>query len=188
MPLIKSALKCDTKSSNYRAIAISSLLLKVLDNIIIILYGDKLSSDNLQFGYKKATSGTQCSWMMLEVVSYFQRNNTTVKGAFLDCSKAFDNCKCSTLFTKVLARGVPAIIVRGLLAIYRKQKCWVRWSQVRSREFGILNGTRQGSCLSPCLFAVYLDELLILLRDCGVSCYVGDLFAGAGCLQIIGPC
>ena len=183
MPLVKSALKCDTKSSNYRAIAISSLLLKVLDNVIIILYGDKLSSDFLQFGYKKAPSGTQCSWMMLEVVSYYKRHNTSVQGAFLDCSKAFDNCIFSTIFTKVLNRGVPAIIVRGLLSIYQKQKCWVRWSadQTCSHVFGVTNGTRQGSCLSPCLFAVYLDDLLLLLRNSGVGCHVGDVFAGAGC-------
>ena len=193
MPLIKSALKADTKSSNYRAIAISSLLLKVLDNVIIILFGDKLSSDWLQFGYKRGTSGTQCSWMILEVVSYYKRQNTTVQGAFLDCSKTFDNCVHSTLFKKVLDRDPPAIIVRGVLAIYRKQMCWIRWSagELCSRCFGVSNGTRQGSCLSPCLFAVYLDDLLILLRESGIGCYVGDVFAGAGCfaddLAILAP-
>ena len=127
--------------------------------------------------------GTQCSWLVLEVVSYYYQKNTTVKSATLDCSKAFDNCKFSTLFSKVLNRGVPAIIVRGLLAIYRKQRYWVRWSanQTESRQFGILNGTRKGSCLSPCFFSVYLDELLKELRDSGVGCYVSDVFTGAGC-------
>ena len=183
MPLLKGALKNNTQSGNYRAIAISSLVLKILDNAILILYGDLLGSDFLQFGYKKNTSGTQCSWLALEVVSYYNRKNTTVKCATLDCSKAFDNCKFSTLFSKVLTRGVPAIIVRGFLAIYQKQRCWVCWSanQTKSRQFGITNGTRQGSCLSPCLFSVYLDELLQELRDSGVGCHVSDVYTGAGC-------
>ena len=181
-PLLKGQLKDDTNSKNYRAIAISSLLLKILDNIILILWGHLLGSDWLQFGYKKESSGTQCTWMVLEVVSYYQRNDTSVKCATIDCTKAFDKCVLSTLFTKVLDRGVPAIIVRGLLAIYQKQRCWVRWTdRTVSREFGVLNSTRQGSCLSPCLFSVYLDELLTLLRDSGVGCFVGDLFTGAGC-------
>ena len=182
MPLLKGALKDDTNSKNYRAIAISSLLLKILDNVILILYGDLLQSDILQFGYKKNTSGTQCSWMVLEVVSHYFRHNTTVKAAWLDCTKAFDTCVFSTLFTKVLDRGVPAIIVRGLLRIYRTQRCWVKWSagQSVSHVFGISNGTRQGSCVSPCIFAVYLDGLLRELRDSGVGCHVGDVFVGVG--------
>ena len=40
------------------------------------------------------------------------------------------------------------------------------------------NGTRQGSCLSPCIFSVYLDGLLAELRDSGCGCFV-DEFVGA---------
>ena len=136
--------------------------------------------DHLQYGYKKNTSGTQCSWMVLEVVQYYLRQNTTVKAAWLDCSRAFDTCVFSTLFTKILDRGVPAIIVRGLLAIYSQQRCWVKWqaNQTTSRVFGVQNGTRQGSCLSPCLFSVYLDGLLAELRDSGCGCFIG-IFVGA---------
>ena len=36
MPLLKGALKDDTDSNNYRAICISSLLLKILDNVILL--------------------------------------------------------------------------------------------------------------------------------------------------------
>ena len=33
------------------------------------------------------------------------------------------------------------------------------------------NGVRQGSVLSPLLFAVYTDGLLAKLNDCGVGCH-----------------
>ena len=36
MPLLKGVLKDDMKSDNYRAIAISSLILKVFDNVILL--------------------------------------------------------------------------------------------------------------------------------------------------------
>ena len=149
--------------------------------MILILYGDLLQSDILQFGYKKNMSGTQCSWMVLEVVSYYFRHNTTVQAAYLDCTKTFDTCVFSTLFTKVLDRGVPAIVVRVLLKIYRTHRCWVKWSAGQSvlHVFGI-SGTRQGSRVSPSIFAVYLDGLLCELRDSGVGCHVGDVFVGVG--------
>jgi len=41
------------------------------------------------------------------------------------------------------------------------------------------NGVKQGKVLSPVLFCVYLNELLLALSAANVSCYVGDYFVGA---------
>ena len=42
---------CDSK--NYRAIAISSLILKIFDICILILFANLMASDPLQFGFEK---------------------------------------------------------------------------------------------------------------------------------------
>ena len=52
LPLVKSSLKDPNISSSYRAIAGSSLILKVFEIVVILLWGDRFSSDSLQFGYK----------------------------------------------------------------------------------------------------------------------------------------
>ena len=57
LPLLK-ALKDPAKTDSYRAIAGSSLILKLLDNVIILIWGDKLGSDSLQFGFKAKVSTT----------------------------------------------------------------------------------------------------------------------------------
>ena len=49
-----------------------------------------------------------------------------------------------------------------------------------SKEFGVGNGTRQGSCLLPALFSLYMDELLQELHKAEVGCCIGGIFAGAG--------
>ena len=72
IPLFKGGLKDETKTDSYRAIAGSSLLLKLLDNVILLLWGDLLSSDSLQFGYKGKTSTTHCNWVVTEVVQYIK--------------------------------------------------------------------------------------------------------------------
>ena len=74
---------------------------------------------------------------------------------------------------------MPPIVVRTLIAVYEDQYAWVKWGGARSRMFTIRNGTRQGSILSPALFAVYLDELLQELRSLGVGCYVAGMYCGA---------
>ena len=179
LPLLKSTLKDPADTNSYRAIAGSSLLLKLFDQCVLLVWGHVLESDSLQFGYKDGTGTTQCSWIVMEVANYYMRNGTNPIMTLLDCSKAFDMCKYSILFSKLLDRGLPAIVVRTLITVYEQQYAWVKWGRARSDLFTIVNGTRQGSVLSPTLFAVYMDEILVKLRSLGVGCYVEEVFMGA---------
>ena len=75
------------------------------------------------------------------------------------------------LFDKVvLLLFVSPIVVRALIVVYDDQYAWVKWGGSRSSMFTIINGTRQGSVLSPALSAVYVDDLLQELRNLGVGC------------------
>ena len=92
LPLLKSSLKNPADTSSYRAIAGSSLILKLFEKTVLLIWGDLLSSDDLQFGYKKGTSTTQCSWLVQEVVGHYLREGSHPLVVVLDCSKAFDLC------------------------------------------------------------------------------------------------
>ena len=178
LPLLKNALKDPADTSSYRAIAGSSILLKLFDKVILLLWGHLLSSDSLQFGYKVGTSTTQCSWLVTEVVGQFLRNGSNPILTLLDCSRAFDTCKFDILFTKLLNRKVPPIVIRTLIFVYEEQYAWVKWGGAKSTIFSIVNGTRQGSILSPALFAVYVDDLIQELRDLDLGCHVAGIFYG----------
>jgi hypothetical protein len=146
--------------------------------LILLLWGHLLASDELQFGYKANYSTSQCSWFVNEVASYFIRKGTPCIVTLLDCTKAFDNCRFDILFKKLVDRKVPAVVVRVLIFVYEEQQAWVKWGKARSRSFGIQNGTRQGSVLSPALFSVYMDDLIVRIRKSGVGCHVGGVFCG----------
>jgi len=90
LPNLKSSLKDPADPGSYRAIAGSSLILKVFEMVVLLLWGDLLSSDSLQFGYKARTSTTQCTWLVSEVVQLMQRNGINPVLIVLDCSKAFN--------------------------------------------------------------------------------------------------
>ena len=90
MPLVKDNMGDITLSDNYRAIAGGSLLLKLLDTIILLLEGEKLSCDELQFGYQAKSSTTMCSWTVTAVIDYFNMKGKPVYGCAMDMSKAFD--------------------------------------------------------------------------------------------------
>ena len=98
LPLLKSNLKDPSDPDSYRAIAGSSLILKIFEIVVLLTWGHILSSDSLQFGYKARTSTTHCTWLVSEVVQHMLRGGVNLIITVLDCSKAFDKCKFSLLF------------------------------------------------------------------------------------------
>ena len=55
----------------------------------------------------------------------------------------------------------------------------VKWNGILSRSFNVTSGVRQGGILSPQLFTVYVDDLLVALRKSGVGCHIIDKFIAA---------
>lgn len=179
LPLYKGGLKNPAVFDSYRAIAGGSQLLKLFEYVVLLVWGDMLDSDSLQFGFKAGVSTTQCTWLVNEVINYYMRRGTAVAACLLDCSKAFDKCRFDVLFEKLLGMGLPAVVVRVLIYIYEEQVGFVKLAGKKSSEFKLTNGTRQGSVLSPILFSVYLDGLLRELRRKQLGCTIAGCWVGA---------
>ena len=88
--------------------------------------------------------------------SYLQRNSV-IYGCLLDCTKAFDTIRHSTLFLKLIDAKIPPVIVRILVHVYQNQSASVRWKGLHSKKFTITNGVRQGAVISPRFFSFYMD-------------------------------
>ena len=96
----------------------------------------------------------------------------------MDMTKAFDNVRHSTLFQKLLDKGIPPIFIRLLVVMYDKQVANVKWINTLSKSFSIKNGVKQGAVLSPRLFCVYTDDLFTLLRKKRTGCWVNGIYIG----------
>ena len=71
------------------------------------------------------------------------------------------------------------MIVRYLMDSYTRQSVIVLWDGCRSTSFKVMNGVKQGGVLSPMLFAIYIDVLLLQLGTSGLWCYIDNVFLGA---------
>ena len=177
VPLVKNNRASKTDSSNYRMIAISSLIMKLFDNILLELFMSVLSPSDHQFGFSKGSSTTFCTWTLLETINYYRNRGGPVYMCLLDLTKAFDLVKFSTLFKK-LGERLPAVFVRLIIFSYISQECAVRWDHATTAKFNITNGVRQGAVSSPAYFNLYLDDLFPLLKQSGYGCCVGDHYYG----------
>ena len=90
VPIIKDKLGSISTSGNYRSIAICSILLKIIDWIIIILFGGTFGLNDLQFVYQPGVSGNMCTFTILETVDFFLRNHNDIFTCTMDMTKAFD--------------------------------------------------------------------------------------------------
>ena len=168
-------------SDSYRPIALASTLSKALEWCILLSYPQSFLSSGLQFGFKPKMSTSLCTGTVKNVISRYMHGGSPVFACFLDASKAFDLVDHKILFQRLLDRDLPSHLIRFLLSWYKNQSMSVKWGESFSAPFSVSNGVRQGGVLSPILFTLYIDDLLVDLSKLGVGCFWDSMFAGALC-------
>ena len=175
-------------SAKYRSIAISSILGKILDHIIIVKQSDALTTSKHQYGFKANSSTVLCSTMVIETAQYYTENGAKrVYVLLLDASKAFDKVVLNVLFNELRDRAVCPRIIKLLYLMYTNQSCSVTWDNEQSDYFKISNGAKQGGAISPLLFSCYIDNLFTNLQHSGLGCHVGSSYAGRLDMQMTLP-
>jgi len=87
--------------------------------------------------------------------------------------------QCHTkLFQCLVDTGVPGWIVLVIENWCSKLCVAVRWIDAIPGFFNVKSGVRQGSILSPRLFTVLINIVIVKLRDCGGGCSINNIFIG----------
>jgi len=163
-----------TESVSYRGIAWSSIFGKIFDLVLLFRYSEGLMSCDLQFGFKAHRSTDMCTMILKESVAYYVNNGSSVYCWFLDATKAFDRVEYCKLFRMLMKRQLPSVVLRLLCNMYLNHMTLVEYNGFKSAAFKVLNGVKQGGIISPIMFGVYIDDLLLSLKSSAVSCYMGN--------------
>ena len=162
--------------NNYRGVTIASIVSKVFEHALRIIFSDHLSTSQYQFGFKKKSSTSHAVFCLKETVDYYTSHGSNVYCSYLDASKAFDRLVHSGLFLKLLNRGSPLIFIDIVVAWYSDLWCRVRWGDTYSEWFCIEAGVRQGGVLSPDFYCIYVDDLVEILTRAGIGCHLRNMF------------
>ena len=172
IPIIKDSQGSHSDVGNYRGITISPVTSKIFEHILKSLFSDHLVTSCYQFGFKTKKSTNHALHCLKETINYYVNHGSRVFCSFLDASKAFDRLVHSGLFIKLMDRNIPKIFLDVIISWHDGLVCQVRWDNVYSEWFQISAGVRQGGVLSPDFYSIYVDDLINILRDAGVGCYI----------------
>jgi Reverse transcriptase (RNA-dependent DNA polymerase) len=160
LPKVKNYRSKAMSCNDFRGIAISSILSKAFEHCILNRFERYLSTDDNQFGFKRGLGCTHAIYTVQNIVNNFIKGGSTVNICSLDLSKAFDKTNHHGLLIKLMSRFIPDDLLDTL--DYWLSNSWscIKWFNCYSHSFKISYGVRQGSVLSPFLFAIYLDNLV----------------------------
>ncbi len=92
----------------------------------------------------------------------------------MDLSKALDCLLHDLNAVKLLADGMLHEAVRLLMSFLRDRKQRVRLGEHTSEWMTLLKGVPQGSILGPCLFNLFLHDLIFALKHTALVNYADD--------------
>jgi len=116
-------------------------------------------------------------FVLSQVVDYFASHGNSVYLPSLDAFKAFDRVNHVKLFDKLIDRRLPGNIIEILIDWYGKVSVSVKWNNCFSK-CACKSDIRQGGILSPVLFNIYMDSLILGLKSSGLGCQFQSFYVG----------
>jgi hypothetical protein len=112
-----------------------------------------------QNGFRRGRGTVDSIFILSQAIQQYIQKGKRLYTMFVDFQKAFDYIVHDNLWFKLINVGIEGKMLRIITSMYRHVKSKVFMNGAKSEAFRVNLGVRQGECLSPFLFAMYVNDL-----------------------------
>lgn len=156
--------KCSKETcENYRGIAVTSsisrLYGKILKSRIEQEFADQEAEE--QAGFRAGRSTIDHLFSLTQILEKLSAVNKEVHLLFVDLKKAYDSVPLIKLWEALETTNVNIVIIKAVKELYNNSYIRIKIGNKLSSGFSTNEGLKQGCCLSPTLFKIFLEKTLL---------------------------
>ena len=136
-----------------------------------------------QAGFRLKRSCVDNIYTLKELVQGRMKEGKRTFAFFLDVKKAYDTVWRNGLWLKLWEHGVQGKMWRVIKGMYESSRSAVLLEGEKSEVFNVEQGVAQGCSLSPILFSVFINGLLVAVEQAGLGIELSDGGRVGGQLQ-----
>ncbi|MCG8430647.1 MAG: hypothetical protein MJA29_05710 [Candidatus Omnitrophica bacterium] len=164
--------------SNYRPISLTVVASKVMeriikDNMIKFLNENNLLNEN-QHGFLSNKSTLTNVLSTINKWIKWVNDRKVVHAAYIDFAKAFDSVSHRKLAYKLSKYGINGNLLSWIKTFLNNRQQYVLVDNSKSSSCLVKSGIPQGTVLGPILFAIYINDLVDVVKNSHISLYADD--------------
>lgn len=159
--LIAKTNKDHKKVENYRPITLLPVLGKLLEKIIKAKLEEhfKYFIPKYQFGFRRKKATVHPLTIFFSNLQNAQLNNRKTAAVCMDTNKAFDSMWIKGLLYKLFKKDTPSYLIHIIGSYLKHRRLKIKIGDSESNFFTPMQGTPQGSPLSPLLYNIYCSDI-----------------------------
>ncbi len=161
--------------NDLRPIALTAILMKCFERIVMKHLNPGKLVDNLQFAYQEGRSVEDATLFLLHTLqSHLDGTRTYARVLFIDFSSAFNTIQPHLMIQKLINKGVNSNLVLWIHKFLTSRIQYVRFKNEQSSSLTINTGAPQGCVLSAGLFTLYTSDKESSHDKCKIIKYADD--------------
>ena len=154
---------------NFRSISLISTVGKLFTGLINKRISTFIETNDLlvdeQNGFRAKRSCEDHIFALSSILNATKAKKLDTYACFVDFMKAFDSVHHKLLLYKLYSIGVRGTMYNMVKAMYTNATSAVQIKNFTTNWFPIKTGIRQGDSLSPTLFAIFINDLALEIKE-----------------------